>query len=97
SKRDWSSDVCSSDLADSIESIDGAKGRSRVDRMAISRAFGTGGVNNNHAATLREALRGLNTMPKLSYHEEARMMRAHIEAVRFEIGRASCRERGELA
>lgn len=69
--------------ADSIPTIDGVKARSVVDRLTLSGAFGTEGVNTYHASTLREAVRGLKSSGKLPYHEQAELMAEHIDAVRF--------------
>jgi hypothetical protein len=80
--------------ADCIDTIDGMKARSPVDRMTLSGAFGTEGVNSYHASTLREAVRGLKSSRKLPYHQEADLMAQHIDAVRYATSHVATRARG---
>ncbi len=80
--------------AECIDTIDGMKARSNVDRMTLSGAFGAEGVNTYHAATLREVVRGLKSARKLPYHQEIDLMAQHVEAVRFATAHVATRARG---
>lgn len=79
---------------EAIELIDGGKGRSVTDRMSITRRFGTERVNRNHAATLHEMVRGLNSAHRLTYQQEVDLMSRHVEAVRYANSHVATRTRG---
>ena len=77
-----------------IDTIDGMKARSTVDRMTLSGAFGTEGVNTYHASTLRGAVGGLHASRKLPYHQEIELMAQHVDAVRFATSHVATKARG---
>src|SRR5699024_11922065 len=92
SKRDWSSDVCSSDL--SLAIIPGAGGTQRLTRLiGIGQAKRL--IYTGSPVTAKEALSlGLIEEITTSSAKEAALLMAK-KIAKNEIGRASCRERGE--
>src|SRR5207253_7567960 len=90
--RDWSSDVCSSDLAGQgdeavaagADCFDHTRQRLRVDRAAVAR----GTEVHQHDLARHEIVQ--NTAPRT---RDALEPKAHPAPGK--IGRASCRERGE--
>src|SRR5207253_6775718 len=83
--RDWSSDVCSSDLVDQIEM-----------RVDLLEAAGEVRVDLAHAVRRRVALQDDDPEPPAVQPAELALHLVDAGA-RPEIGRASCRERVEIA
>src|SRR5699024_11626047 len=81
SKRDWSSDVCSSDLAEEEEAVDGALEALDGYIATLNEALSSGGVATEDIGDYSqgEALEALREDSSALKHDE--------------IGRASCRER----
>src|SRR5690606_39742523 len=82
--RDWSSDVCSSDLADLI-SIDA--------KNAIDNVTSQDFAQRAYEALLKRNGEGL--VPSVDFVQGLAIVRSRVE--NEEIGRASCRERVEVA
>src|SRR5205085_7795049 len=85
---DWSSDVCSSDLALLIASVLSSSARFT---RAVAGPVGPGGIAR--AAALALVLAGVGGRERLS----RRPVLDLGEPLADEIGRASCRERGHVA
>src|SRR5690606_39812902 len=80
--RDWSSDVCSSDLEAERERLEAERASEEANRINAA----------NQAAILR-LMNELQTVAEGDLTHEATV----TEDITGEIGRASCRERGEMA
>ncbi|HOQ60971.1 MAG TPA: hypothetical protein PKZ08_10145 [Vicinamibacterales bacterium] len=79
---------------ESIDTIDGGKARTVVDRLVLGGTLGAEGVTKAHVATLRETARGLKHLPKMAYHQEAELMARHLNAVRFAAAHVATRAQG---
>src|SRR5206468_4761549 len=93
SDRDWSSDVCSSDLGQRTEALAGFKaGRHRILVATDIVARGIDIEDLGHVINF-----DVPADPGSYIHRVGRTARAEAtgDAFTFEIGRASCRERGE--
>src|SRR5690606_40012170 len=80
--RDWSSDVCSSDLAAAAPGRDAAARIRRASLVLLAGPEPAGRALSGHVADAAEQL------------PRAAVLRTNHAARRAEIGRASCRERG---
>src|SRR5690625_6293982 len=95
--RDWSSDVCSSDLS----SGQGAHAQNKTLSLghgngmaSVKQVKGMGGFHDHFIRWQRQVL--FNQMLALALvYIEAMEQKVHIRVLEVEIGRASCRERGE--
>src|SRR5207249_9677497 len=94
SKRDWSSDVCSSDLglAADLEDVPKPTGYQQRGRRCLSFDDGVGG----YRGAVREVADRVGR-PVFSAHRPVDSLQEAKRGVAREIGRASCRERGEEA
>src|SRR5690606_40048622 len=81
--RDWSSDVCSSDLIVTLKLPPGT----RVSEKSLSAELGIG------RTPVREALKRLAQERTITIHPRSGAVISAIDV--DEIGRASCRERGQ--
>src|SRR5207249_8976100 len=93
SKRDWSSDVCSSDLALSNEFATVIQevrlGRPRLEALdEMGRRCGVDDLHNFCQAVVQSEQMGIGV---------AKILRLQSEEMRRKIGRASCREGEEKA
>src|SRR5207248_7799425 len=89
---DWSSDVCSSDLFDRRRlrrDLDGA-GQGRARGAHVVEVEHAGGVGQSGEAIFQLELEGAQALKVETAGRE------QLAAVEPEIGRASCRERGEI-
>src|SRR5205814_4682963 len=90
---DWSSDVCSSDLSRMVRALDGSPTllviNDRVDVARVVHAHGVHLGKSDLPVAEARTLLGAKALLGGTAHNVA-------EALEVEIGRASCRERGEV-
>src|SRR5207253_8019220 len=90
--RDWSSDVCSSDLLDLDRTAGGFQRVARFERLAVHRHRATRNVHVAFALRRDLEASALGAVEKARV-EQRILIHGHGA---IEIGRASCRERGKV-
>ena len=79
---------------DNVDVMDGVKPRTILDRMNLSREFGTDGADPRELATLREMLRSTMDPDNLPYGKVSGLLKRHRAAIQFAIKHLGSHVRG---